>query len=139
MIRLAAVGLAALLFALPAGAASFAPTDQGLIEFQLPSGNIGCTYVPDGGTATYHSADNKAELSCDRVEPSYNRVVLGSSGSGKKYTNVGDASCCGFLNVLDYGEMWSAGPFTCTSATSGLTCTRGAHGLKMSRKSVKAW
>lgn len=138
MIRLAATALA-LLFVSVAQAAQFAPTEDGLILFQLPSGNIGCTYVPGGGTPVYTPPGGHAELQCDRVEPSYKRVILGSSGKAKAYNNVGDASCCGFLNVLDYGETWKEGPFTCTSATTGLTCTRGSHGLKMSRKSVTAW
>ena len=31
----------------------------------------------------------------------------------------------GPLHVFAYGSRWSAGPFTCESATSGLTCMRG--------------
>jgi len=139
MIRVAAIAVSFFICAVAAQAASFAPTADGLINFQLPSGNIGCTYVPDGGTPVYTPEDGRAELQCDRVEPSYMRVVMGSSGAAKKYANVGDASCCGFSNVLDYGETWKMGPFSCTSATTGVTCTRGSHGLKMSRKSVKAW
>lgn len=107
--------------------------------FQLSSGNIGCTFVPDGGTPVYKPPGGKAELQCDRVEPSYKRAILASTGKGKVYNNVGDASCCGYLNVLEYGETWKMGPFACSSATTGLTCTRGSHGLKMSRKSVTAW
>jgi hypothetical protein len=138
MIRFATLA-AALLLAIPAQAATFAPDDNGLITFQLPSGNIGCTYVPEGGTPVYTPPGGHAELQCDRVEPSYVRVFMGTSGAAKKYSNVGDASCCGYPNVLDYGESWHAGPFTCSSATTGLTCTRGSHGLKMSRKRIRVW
>lgn len=122
-----------------AQAASFAPDDNGAVTFQLPSGNIGCIYIPEGGTRVYQPPGGHAELQCDRVEPSYQRVILGSSGAARKYVHVGDAPCCGFANVLDYGESWSAGPFTCQSATTGLTCRRGSHGLRMSRQRIKAW
>ena len=139
MTRLATIAISLFACAAAAQAASFAPTADGLINFQLPSGNIGCTYVPDGGTPVYTPEDGHAELQCDRVEPSYTRALLGSAGPARKYANAGDASCCGFSNVLDYGETWKMGPFTCSSATTGLTCTRGGHGLRMSRKAVKVW
>src|SRR5688572_27088558 len=44
----AAVTFAALLSAPVAGAKeqSFKPNEQGQVEFQLPSGNIGCLYTP---------------------------------------------------------------------------------------------
>lgn len=139
MFRLAALFVAALAIAAPASAAQFAPTEDGLILFQLPSGNIGCIFVPEGGTPVYTPPGGHAELQCDRVEPTYKRVILGTSGKAKAYNNVGDASCCGYLNVLEYGETWRMGPFTCASATTGLTCSRGSHGLTMSRKAVTTW
>ncbi len=104
----------------------------------MPSHNVGCVFIPEGGTDTYTPANGHAELQCDRIAPSYVRVILGSTGKARKYNNVGDASCCGG-DVLPYGELWTAGPFTCVSAASGLTCTRGKHGLVMSKKSVKAF
>jgi hypothetical protein len=106
-------------------------------EFVMPSNNVGCIYTPDGGTDTYQTADGLAELSCDRVEPSYVRVILGSAGKAKKYTNVGDASCCSTSYVLSYGEVWQQGPFTCVSKITGLWCTRGSHGFSISRKAIK--
>jgi hypothetical protein len=106
-------------------------------EFVMPSNNVGCIYTPAGGTDTYQTADGLAELSCDRVEPSYVRVILGSAGKPKKYTNVGDASCCSTSSVLAYGEVWQQGPFTCYSEITGLVCNRGSHGFSMSRKAIK--
>lgn len=80
MIRFAAASLAFLMLAAPALAVEFEPNDQGFTEFNMPSGNIGCFYVPAGGTDVYKTSDGGAELSCDRVEPSYVRVMMGDSG-----------------------------------------------------------
>ncbi|MEP7173696.1 MAG: hypothetical protein ABI705_09440 [Aestuariivirga sp.] len=139
MIRLAAAAFSFALLTAPALAVEFEPNDQGQIEFTMPSDNVGCIYTPAGGTDTYETADGGAELSCDRIAPSYIRVVLAASGKAKRYTNVGDASCCGAENYFAYGEVWSEGPFSCISSTTGLACTRGAHGFSMSRKAVTAY
>ncbi len=139
MIRFAAAAFAIFTFAAPALAAEFDSNDQGQIEFTMPSNNVGCIYTPAGGTDTYETADGGAELSCDRVEPSYMRVILGSTGKAKRYGNVGDASCCGAENIFEYGEVWSEGPFSCISSASGISCTRGSHGFSMSRRAVKVY
>jgi hypothetical protein len=107
-------------------------------EFHLPSNNMGCIYTPDGGTPTYHTKDNLAEISCDRIAPRYVRVVLGRKLLPVKYTKVGDASCCGG-KLLPYGEVFKAGPFVCLADTSGLTCTRGGHGFSMSRRGITTY
>ena len=133
------IALAAFALSTPALAHGFEPNDQGQIEFTMPSNNVGCIYTPAGGTDTYETADGGAELSCDRIEPAYIRVVLGASGKAKRYTNVGDASCCGSENIFEYGEVWSEGPFSCISATTGISCTRGSHGFSVSRKAVKVY
>ena len=74
MIRFAASAFAIFAMAAPALAVEFEPNDQGFTEFNMPSGNIGCFYTPEGGTDVYKTSDGGAELSCDRVEPSYVRV-----------------------------------------------------------------
>lgn len=53
---------------------------DGQVEFNAPSGNIGCIYTPKGGTSTYEPKDGGPELSCSRVEPSYITVILGPKG-----------------------------------------------------------
>ena len=133
------IALAAFALSTPALAHGFEQNDQGQIEFTMPSNNVGCIYTPAGGTDTYETADGGAELSCDRIEPAYIRVILGATGTAERITNVGDASCCGAENIFEYGEVWSEGPFSCISATTGLTCTRGDHGFSMSRKAVKVY
>ena len=135
MLRFAAfIAIAAL--ASPAFAVDFDENGQGQIEFVMPSGNIGCVYTPAGGTGTYEPMDGGPELLCDRMEPTYLRVMLGPHGKAREFTNAGDASCCGSDNVFDYGEIWEVGPFSCNSEMTGLICMRGAHGFSMSRKNV---
>lgn len=109
-----------------------------LEEFQLPSGNIGCAYIPAGGTAVYRSPDGRAELQCDRVAPTYVRLVLSETGPGVVQENLGEAPCCAG-QILDYGQNWSRGPFTCQSAESGLTCTNAdGNSLILSRERAEA-
>lgn len=109
------------------------------VEFVLPSGNVGCIYTPKGGTDVYQPVDGGPELSCDRVEPHYVRIVLGPKGRAVLIRNVGDASCCSAEPVLAYGQSWKAGPFTCKATTSGLECRRGKNGFVMSRSRLKVY
>lgn len=108
-------------------------------HFVMPSGNIGCTYIPEGGTQTYQPVDGGPELACDRVEPTYLRAILGRSGKAVVLTDVQDRGCCGGGRVIPYGEIWHAGPFTCYSERTGLTCERGdGHSFLLSRARVRA-
>jgi hypothetical protein len=104
-----------------------------LVEFQLPSGNIGCVYVPAGGTAVYQTPDGRAELACDRVAPAYVRLVLSETGPAILQENLGEAPCCSG-QTLAQGATWTQGPFACQSAEGALTCTnRDGHGFTLSR------
>lgn len=132
------VSLAAVLaFAAPATAQmSFHADASGQINFVMPSQNIGCTFTPHGGTPVYQPADGGPELSCDRIEPRYVRVVL-TATSLRRIDNVGDQGCCSADNILPYGARWSLGPFTCESTQTGLTCWRAdGRGFSMSRASI---
>jgi hypothetical protein len=122
-----------------AGEQRFA-SDGGRVEFSTPSGNIGCTYVPEGGTDVYVPQDGGPELQCDRVDPAYLRFFLHRAGKGEVFDNVGDASCCSAGNVLDYGNTWSIGAFTCISERTGLTCTRGdGNGFFISKAKTRVY
>lgn len=108
-------------------------------EFVLPSGNIGCIYTPEGGTDVYQPADGGPELACDRVEPRYVRATLSRKGAARLAHDVGDPSCCSAGAVLDYGQAWSAGPFSCLSTRTGLSCERNdGHSFFLSRKRLAA-
>jgi hypothetical protein len=91
MTRRFAAPIALFVLAIPALAGN---AGAGEYNFTMPSSNVECIYSPAGGTDAYETADGRAELSCDRVRPSYLRVALSSSGAPKNYTHVGDASCC---------------------------------------------
>ena len=131
MMRSLLSGLLLLGLATGAGAASFPESPGGYIEFTMPSNNIGCVYRDEEGSGLV--------LECDRVEPSYLRVRLFEDGKPKIYKNVGDPSCCGAENYLEYGESWRKGPFSCASTTSGLRCNNGDHGFSLSRKGAKTY
>lgn len=108
-------------------------------QFVLPSGNIGCVYTPEGGTATYQPADGGPELFCDRVEPHYIRAILMKSGRAQVFDSVGDQSCCSAGPILDYDATWVAGPFSCVSTQTGLSCARDdGHSFFLSRRRVDA-
>lgn len=110
---------------------------EGQIEFNSPSDNIGCIYTPEGGTSVYTPQDGGPEISCSRVEPRYVTVILGPKGKATKIENPGEQGCCSIVTRLEYGNTWSAGPFTCASRKTGLTCSSSnGHGFSMSRASV---
>jgi hypothetical protein len=114
--------------------ADFAAGAGGQIIFVMPSHNVECTYTPQGGTATYKPFDGGPELSCDRRDPKYVRVVL-TPKTLKRFDDVGDQGCCGIDNPLSYGSRWTKGPFACESAEIGLTCKRGdGRGFVISRE-----
>lgn len=116
---------------------AFAASAGGQINFVMPSQNIGCTFTPAGGMPTYRPFDGGPELSCDRIEPRYVRVVL-TRTSLRRIDNVGDQGCCSADNVLPYGARWSAGPFTCEATQSGLTCRRtDGRGFAISRANIE--
>ncbi|MEI2299526.1 hypothetical protein [Ensifer sp. MJa1] len=107
--------------------------------FMMPSGNIGCVYTPEGGTAVYQPQDGGPELACDIVAPRYVRATLGRAGTATLDHAVGDPSCCSAVQVLDYGQTWSVGPFSCLSERTGLSCRRDdGHGFLLSRAQVSA-
>ncbi|HEV7319811.1 MAG TPA: hypothetical protein VGO04_14535 [Ensifer sp.] len=107
--------------------------------FMMPSGNIGCVYTPAGGTAVYRPADGGPELACDIVSPRYVRATLGRAGAATLDHAVGDPSCCSADTVLDYGQGWEQGPFSCVSERTGLSCRRDdGHSFLLSRAQVSA-
>ena len=107
--------------------------------FVMPSGNIGCVYTPAGGTPVYQPADGGPELACDIVAPRYVRATLGRTGAATLNHAVGDPSCCSSGPVLDYGQSWARGPFSCASQRTGLSCRRDdGHSFLLSRAQVSA-
>ena len=137
----AAVALAALLVA-PAFAAQqeFDENDAGQIEFNMPSGNIGCLYTPEGGTDVYEPAGGGPELICERVEPRYVTVILSFEGEAEVIKDPGEQSCCGADNIFKYGNSVALDGFYCTSKRSGLACENDdGHGFTMARAGIETY
>ena len=132
----------AVLFGVPARAYEpqhFFANEEGQVAFVMPSGNIGCTYTPEGGTSVYQTWDGLAEIQCDRVEPDYVRAILGGQGEGVLLDDVGDAGCCSLTQRFEYDHVVTLGPFQCLSERRGLTCARAdGHGFFLSRALVQA-
>jgi hypothetical protein len=113
------------------------PMKNGMVEFVMPSKNMECTFVPKQ-TAVYMPIGGGPELTCDRRDPTYVRVVLGPTKAAERTDNPGEQPCCGAENILEYGRTWVGGPFTCKSAASGLTCRHtNGHGFFMSQKRIE--
>ncbi len=124
-----------LLFAGQAGLAAeqtFKPDENGQISFRLPSGNIACTFAPSPETV-----ERGPQLVCERVEPIYTTAILGRDGIPVVLPKTGEISCC-YGPVLRYGNFWQAGPFTCTSERTGLTCRReDGRGFSIARAQIE--
>lgn len=116
---------------------TFKPNASGQIEFQTPSGNIGCTYTPEGGTDVYEPVDGGPELICDRIEPDYVRIVLGPDFDAEAISDPGEQPCCGG-KTLAYDNEVKLDGFICHSETTGLVCqtTSGEHGFLMSKAHI---
>jgi hypothetical protein len=136
----AAIGLVALL-ATPALAAEqeIKAMETGQIEFGTPSGNIGCIFTPEGGTDVYQPANGGPELICERVEPTYVTVILGTEGDPQVIENPGEQGCCSSEDILAYGNTVElGGEFTCGVETTGLTCERDdGTGFSMARAGIE--
>jgi hypothetical protein len=97
-------------------------------EFFSPSGNISCEidYHRAGLTAAY----------CQTLTPPQS-VKMDVTGSYK--TCMGE-QCLGNpatgTPTLAYGEATGVGPFLCTSAAIGVTCTAAGRGFTISRSGI---
>jgi hypothetical protein len=135
--------LIALMAAAPAladNATWLPPNPDGTISFAMPSGNVGCTFVPPGGTAVYATATGGAELHCTIEQPDYRVVILQPAGPAPAPFATAEVGGLPPAHPLPYGRFWQAGPFTCLSARSGLFCTNATgNGLRMARRGVETW
>jgi hypothetical protein len=136
----AAIGLVALLAApVMAAEQEIKAMETGQIEFGTPSGNIGCIYTPEGGTEVYQPANGGPELICERVEPTYVTIILGTEGEPQVIEDPGEQGCCSSEDILAYGNTVDlGGHFTCGVETTGLTCERDdGTGFSMARAGIE--
>ncbi|MGH6950200.1 MAG: hypothetical protein ACREH4_04975 [Vitreimonas sp.] len=101
-------------------------------EFSAAGGNVGCTYTPRGGTAVYSTHDGRAELFCDRVEPTYVRLSMSEEGAAREVPTDERGCCSGAM--LEPGARWSPGPFSCEASEAGVVCGKAdGHGFTLTR------
>jgi len=113
-----------------------------------PTGNIRCVY------AAPTDARNRGGLFCTIGQAAYTSslqsrcATVDWHGWTLSATGKGTIVCSGgalwfgtphYVTVA-YGRTWRAGPFSCASAVTGVTCrNRAGHGLFISRASWRAW
>jgi hypothetical protein len=135
-----AVALAAT-FALAVGSPVASAFRSRIANFTSPSGNIGCNIIvglPEGGNGA--RCDIKVHtFKIPKPHPAC-RLAFGDSlevGTSGKAGPVchGDTVFEPGERKLAYGKSETLGRFTCTSATSGMTCknTKTRHGFFISR------
>ena len=135
-VALTAIAGAATMFALPTGTAQ-ADTPQ---SFVSPSGNIVC------GLGT--GLDGKANATCEIRDYSFAAPHCAQGGGNEFSVTEGQAAsprCHTDTNfvpgrpILQYGQSRSAGPITCVSEPSGMTCTDNntGHFFRVSRESYQ--
>lgn len=118
--------------------------------FETPSKDIICGYFFVGGTPALLECGVASGLippaprpprsfgSCQVDDPASDRVRLHGAGETFSFCagDPGVIALQGRVPTLGYGASIHKGPFTCSSATSGLTCRNSAgHGFFLSRQS----
>jgi hypothetical protein len=106
-------------------------------DFDTPSHNMCCHYIPEGGNGVYTPADGSSEMICQREKPQYWTVTLSGLGTLNIDKHPGEQAGCGSTNVIEYGEVRHDGPFKCVSKTSGITCTVDGHGFSLAKSGFK--
>ena len=133
----ALIAAAALVLTSAAGPSARADS---LTPFHTPSGNIHCLAIEgDEGAMmdceiiqiTRHTLTRKRPADCDLDwGSSFSVGPTGKAGLGC----VGDTVMMPDAPVLGYGDSVDAGPFTCTSVKTGMTCMNAqGHGFTLSR------
>jgi hypothetical protein len=117
--------------------------------FKSPSGNIKCLYIPGPPAFVWCSiahANYAKQLTAYCAQP---RIGVDWAGFSLGAKGKGSVECTGGVLydpqrqhpryvTLAYGKTWRHGAFTCTSATTGVTCrNRARHGILVSRESYR--
>jgi hypothetical protein len=121
------------------------------IYFETPSHNIVCGYFSAAGypgsldcvvaSGLTPLPPRPSVKNCHGLDFASDEVDLAATGhlTGTCRGDVGVLFDQGRAPVLAYGKVWKHGPFTCSSATTGLTCTNTSkHGFFLSRQSWHA-
>ena len=102
-------------------------------SFQSPSGNIACQVSAgdDGASSAMceisdHTYAKPPNANCPY--PGWGDRVEMDGGSAPGWLCHGDAFLAAGLPTLPYGQTRTAGPITCDSEPSGVTCTDASTG-----------
>lgn len=142
MRRLLAIAIA--LVALGAAALPGLASAGTIRDFQTPSKNIACAFVPAdiAGGAAFLRCEIRSGLKPVPPRPRACDADWGQAVSMTR-TSRGRAICISDTirnpqaPILGYGKTFKAGPFTCKSRTDGLRCTNVAgHGWFLSKEST---
>jgi hypothetical protein len=121
------------------GTGAHTPTPTpGPPAFRLPSGNIGCEMTAGGVTCTIASETFTPPpgAACDGGTTGHT-VVLDAHGVSMPCVRGTPTSVAGQAPVLNYGGTSTVGPYTCTSATNGVTCTTAQGvGFRLAREAL---
>jgi hypothetical protein len=106
-------------------------------SFRSPTGNLGCVMFTFGGAGarcdiakrTWSAPPKPSSCPLDYGQG----IQVNGSGRGA-FVCAGDTALNPTGKPLPYGEASSVGPFTCVSATTGMTCTNNnsRHGFFIS-------
>ncbi len=96
------------------------------------------------GHADYGAALQRRCLGPDGMGVDWHGFSLAATGRGRLLCSGGilwsPATQRPVYTTVPYGGAWHAGPFTCRSRTTGVTCTnRAGHGLFLARASWRVW
>ena len=110
-------------------------------EFQSPTGNISCEIdiAAPSGTSPSGGQAAGSTVYCVTFSPP-EHVVMSADGALTRCTGSQCLSNAGLdTPVLAYGTATGAPPFTCVSATTGMTCTiTDGRGFQISRAGIFA-
>ncbi len=123
----------------PGEAVPGAVVADGPASFASPSGNIACTMSADGATCTIANFTYAPPVVAGCTGTVGHVIVLNADGVAVQCVDgPAPAVAPAETPVLEYGHSSAVGPYTCTSATDGVTCveTASGTGFRLARASL---
>lgn len=113
------------------GAATDGATSSEPQTFASPTGNITCTMSADGVTCDIANIQYTVPAAEGCTGTTGHQVVLNTSDGVTTPCVEGPAPAVASADtaVLDYGRSQTVGPYTCTSASNGMSCVVDETGV----------
>lgn len=113
---------------------------QGLVGFQSPTRNIGCSLDATNARCDIRKRDWSPPKKPANCELDWGQGLdIGRTGSRGRFFCAGDTAL-GAGKALAYGKSITRGGITCTSRKSGMTCKNArGHGFRISRGSYRTF